>query len=738
MKFEIRSITLYVIICLLPFSALAQDDRKYKEEADDIRKEVWAWDRPEFRVQTVPDKYAGVSSVVIARHTEIRVGDIKRMPLMEIDRELVQINDKAAVDKYSRLSYTQLSRGRGSHGKSVVYVGVRVIKPDGSVKEIDADDIVLTKDEKRIKEAEIAVPDLQVGDRLDYFFALQTNKIYENIIFFTFFLLNESPIMHYSIRCDIGDVYGAEYRCYNGAPDFKRTKNDNDGTVLEISKQGIPAYPFNTLWVSAYRQLPLIRMSIMLGKSGHLINSNHFYGRRQGEVFKNPATSQFIEDEMEIISGIKRRYFKPDSARLTGASSRYMNKLKGNADSMHPDSLAAGLFYALRFESFLDISATMDLRYIRGFASKDPFNPSAYLIRLAALLQYSNLKNNFVLLTGKYGPDINSLMSSDDLSYMLTLPGSGGAMMGISDAFSPAFYIPYQLENTPDAITVDTKTNKTFNPRNFEQGTIKIPGSTYGQNSRTEKLVISPSPANGALLVKRTSTLTGHCKPDVQQELILFEDYYEHERKLLGIEKPLLEHFENPGETGGFFDELKAALTEGRENQKEAFVKEAKNWFGTEVDGLTGHKVVNLGVRHDNPDFVYSSEFSLPGVMKKAGDNFIIDIGKLQGTPLKIEGSQRRRRLNVYAPFARSIHYRISIEIPAGYTAEGIADLNRKVENETGAFAAEASLDGNTVIINVSQVYKNALEPYTNWDKMLAFMDASAEWSNAKLLLRKQ
>ena len=54
-----------------------------------------------------------------------------------------------------------------------VYVGVRVIKPDGSVKEISADDIVLTRDESSRKEAKLAIPDLQPGDIVDYFIAKQ-------------------------------------------------------------------------------------------------------------------------------------------------------------------------------------------------------------------------------------------------------------------------------------------------------------------------------------------------------------------------------------------------------------------------------------------------------------------------------------------------------------------------------------------------------------------------------------
>ena len=89
-------------------------------------------------------------------------------------------------------------------------------------------------------------------------------------------------------------------------------------------------------------------------------------------------------------------------------------------------------------------------------------------------------------------------------------------------------------------------------------------------------------------------------------------------------------------------------------------------------------------------------------------------------------------------PFARSIQWQIRLQIPDGYTAEGISELNRKVENETGYFITEATSDGKTVTINVKKSYNHAFEPAGNWEKMLAFIDAANEWNNAKILLKKK
>ena len=103
-----------------------------------------------------------------------------------------------------------------------------------------------------------------------------------------------------------------------------------------------------------------------------------------------------------------------------------------------------------------------------------------------------------------------------------------------------------------------------------------------------------------------------------------------------------------------------------------------------------------------------------------------------------VKPEQRKRDIDVYMPYARSTEYNIELEIPEGYTAEGISALNKRVENEAGYFTAEASTSGKIISIKVKKHYLHNYEPANNWDKLLAFMDASNDWVNAKLLFKKK
>ncbi|HET6996783.1 MAG TPA: DUF3857 domain-containing protein, partial [Chitinophagaceae bacterium] len=209
----------------LPAQKTAPDN--YKEEADAIRQAVWSWDNPEFKVRQVPAEYANASRVIIARRVDINAtgkvrvalfhNPIPRLDLTEIVREAIKLNDKAAVSDYSEITFTRLVKTSGAFFNNTTkrYIGVRVIKNDGTIKEISADDILLTKDEKSNKEAKLAIPDLQVGDIIDFFIAKRQN-IQQNgsgeVENYTFALFDDAPIINYSIHIEAGRQYAVEYR----------------------------------------------------------------------------------------------------------------------------------------------------------------------------------------------------------------------------------------------------------------------------------------------------------------------------------------------------------------------------------------------------------------------------------------------------------------------------------------------------------------------------------------------
>ena len=738
-------------------AAQTKDAEKYRKESEQMRKTVWAWDKPQFKVKDVPPQYSNASKIIIAHHTELTAdskskfafyglgfGPKKEQTLTEVVREMVKVNDKNAVTDYSELSFTQFEKTSGFYttDKTTSYVGVRVIKPNGSVKEINADDIVLTKDGAAEKKAKVAIPDLQPGDILDYFIATEqnltndmSNKPYRVLLF------DDAPILSLSFHAQLGKKYAIEYRSYNGAPELQVSKNDDKDIIVDVDKANIP--PFETsLWVAPGMQLPFIRMNISLGYKG--FGSKWMDTKKPGEVAKNTDSDEFIDDKASSLSTsyYNGYWMKAAKAEYDDIESDAKKKSKQTGVSfkeLSDEEKAAQLFYTLRYTKLLNfdinqLSSKINIGY-------NTYNGLAF--PLFCTLKAAGLDPAILVTNDRTGLRLSEVMSAGDLTATAYLTGAN-KFVNINTVFDAPFAIPVEIEGLSNtkSFTFDHPgaimgIKKMMGLTNVAEGP-KLPTSSADKNAHIENLKLSLTADKNNLAVHRSTILKGYYKADEQKNLILYEDFFEAERKAFNDEKSLLEELEDGKKSKKYVDEVKSAFAEARKKQKEAFVKEAKSWFEQEITDLKDNKTDNLGVRHTAPDFVYSSNFNLGGLVKKAGNNIIVEIGKIQGQPLVIKQEQRKRDIDVYMPFARSIEYNIELEIPDGYSAEGIAALNKKIETEAGFFTVDATATDKLVTVKIKKYYLHNFEPAKNWDKVIAFTDAANEWVGAKLLFKKK
>jgi len=104
---------------------------------------------------------------------------------------------------------------------------------------------------------------------------------------------------------------------------------------------------------------------------------------------------------------------------------------------------------------------------------------------------------------------------------------------------------------------------------------------------------------------------------------------------------------------------------------------------------------------------------------------------------LKINLEERERSVDVYMPYARKFQYEVQIPIPKGFAVEGLDKLNSKVENTTGSFLTTATLDSGTVVIHVTQTFKNAFEKAGKWPELLGILDAATTFEDARIFFKK-
>jgi hypothetical protein len=149
------------------------------------------------------------------------------------------------------------------------------------------------------------------------------------------------------------------------------------------------------------------------------------------------------------------------------------------------------------------------------------------------------------------------------------------------------------------------------------------------------------------------------------------------------------------------------------------------------------YEVTEEGLQHRSPPFAMKQQFTLDGLVKKAGNNYIVDFGKLITGQIELTTEQRTRSYDINMSYARTVAYQVTVNIPEGYKVEGIENLSKSVINDAGSFVSTTKQEGNSLVLTVRKCYNHAYEPAASWPKMIAFLDAAADFNKQKVLLKK-
>ncbi|MEO5562749.1 MAG: hypothetical protein ABIR18_04920, partial [Chitinophagaceae bacterium] len=190
----------------------------------------------EFKVTAVPEKWNNESAVIIGQKSEYlftRLGSGKKyttvVRIKEFVHKRIKLQDKNALEQFSTFYYVTM----GKDGKAAY----EIIKAS-SGKHVDVDMKNAIEEENDIpaiyrpiyyrlgiKYYKIAIPDLEVGDIIDYTINSTIDwEMKENGIGFTpfiFSLANNYPTMYQQYRFIMADGMKVKFRGFNGASNLK-------------------------------------------------------------------------------------------------------------------------------------------------------------------------------------------------------------------------------------------------------------------------------------------------------------------------------------------------------------------------------------------------------------------------------------------------------------------------------------------------------------------------------------
>lgn len=710
----IRVVFSILLVQLLTLSVNADEKADYLKLAQKVRQEVWSSTPADFQKRTVPDRYKNASAVILSYYRELSTdyyrkatADLvlnlrltRQIDCTDMERMLIQINDKKALKDYSEFTFKTKSRKWtwGYHHKTQTVLGIRVIKKNGNVQEVSLDDYVDVKEGKNDKDLsqKIAVPGLEVGDCIDVFSLDQIDTQEQQLDPFYFVLRQDEPVLYTKVHCVLDQSLATVYRTMNGAPDFTQTTDKDKNAVLDMVMDK-PVDAESSIWYNSLEQSPFIEMYITPTKAKVAVVEK---AMRQKGVRGNPDVTPILQDDWKLL----KSYVSKGGYSPAGLPSTYKSVFKSaKKEGMSAEEKADRIY---------------SFEYVSGGASQRAFNTVAnYLRKLGVEIEMG--------ITTPFGAlPVDKLINYNSTSWFFRLKGTD------------VYYFPGTYPKVASEIPYIYQGRKAYMQDSEEQ--ITIPVSQAEANKSVNDMVVK---LDGTKLdISRKVTYSGEQKM-YGQSLVSPDNTLFGSSQLEAYWRYLKYDDKDPYScyTKKESAELKGAFNEYQKNAIDPFKAEISSYHDGDPVQVGGYGVDCVGIRRDSSNFVYHVDYVMDGMVKRAGNNYLLSVGKLIGSSLKLEGKDRERIDDVWRKMAFVDEWNIEIPLPKGYkvSAEALKKIETSVANECGEFTVKATAGNESVKVYVRKCFAHRVEPVSNWSKLLALVDACSAFADKQMVIAK-
>ncbi|SDF51100.1 DUF3857 domain-containing protein [Chitinophaga filiformis] len=710
------------------YQALAQSkqEREYQEEATQVKQEIWDAKDPAFARTDIPEKYSNESAVIIAMNFTLGADHSRRQDHIAMTlHERIKLQDKAALENYSEFNLQKLKRGGWSSGTRLTsFMGIRVIKADGQQRDIDMKDAVNVKDEQDDKKQKIAISDLQVGDIIDFYVRMNkdASSFYSDPDPLDFSIGEKYPMLDFSLNVNITRKMGVSWRYLNDDPSELKNSKDGDDYVFSIHKTDVPKVT-DERWFYEQRALPTLRLAYNGLKNTEFTNGMNEDRIRRFLTYEIISVNAAYPSLAAIVRGFPD--LLEDYASRTGVRKKDIDKR----------TIAELAFYYIRYASLYKetgIGSSIEVGQQRKtYTPREHYTANVFR---QLLIRY-DIPTVLAAAVPRRVGTLQDVVSLDDLDYfIIAYPDDKPMYCFMTNMLSYPDELPTQLEGQ-QAYTVSVSGSSKEKDASFKK--ISLPMSTADQNVDEEKINVNFAADNmQQLSIDRIIRAKGQYRYNYI-DMLLYEDMLSEERKNLHVSSTRDEDLLATGAYRKRSNEFDIAFSKARKDMDETVSANIASEYGTKPTAVTYFKVAELGLEKQNKPLTMHESFTMDGFVKKAGNNYMLDIGKLITEQIALSNEERKRTYDVNMPFPRTVSYDILVNIPAGYKLEGAENLNKSVNNDTGSFESSTKMEDGKLIVTIKKVYKHHHESSVNWPQMIAFMDAASDFNKQKVLLKK-
>lgn len=697
-------------------NAQTKEEEKYAALVQEIRNEVWSMNLPDFKNTTVPEKYKNEPAVVLAAYEQLELirktkfdwsGAAltkQQITYRSIYRQMVYINSQSALESMSEYSFQSRRKERYTGDEEQRVLGIRILKPDGTVKEIDPSEYVKDNEDgksyrKSLQESykKLAVPGLEVGDIIDIFFAEYSVINNRNPDPMSFYFMEKYPMLAYSIHCEIDSKLSTFYRCLNGAPDFTQRIDSTGNYILDL-RVGDLGRTLPVSWYNSARQTPMILMYIYNIKTPYPWTPPS--AKKQG-MQANPDAQVMISDTRAFM----KSPIKIWSGLLSGRKNEISKALKAKQAEGWSDEKLMDYLYQYCF-----------LRYMQMGAD---YSPEKFILLVHNLMEKAGIPHQVGITTQCKQEPLSQLINYANTIWFIYLEANGKC------------YAPPSYYNYPSEVPVYLQGEEAILEDNTR---ITLPASIADDNRNLT--TITASIDDNTLNLSRHEEIYGSLKRKIQPYLVLDEDLGNSLHRQLGITATIYDETKEKYRTN-----QQERYRQEREKEKDGYRNEVIAYHGSD-EGLganIGYKLLSIGNRADSIAFAYQTDYTLDGYVKKAGQNLLLSAGLLIGSQPEIKGEERRRNEDIYQEMPKTYLWDIKVRLPQDYqiASDGLKKMNTRTENECGAFIARATVENNMLHLQVEKRTNHTSEPVSNWQKILDIFDAAKAYETLTIALKK-
>lgn len=703
----------------------------------DVMNYVWNSDDPATKTTAVPDDWKDESAVYLyfEYYYETKKISLNEAGVSFLAHYRVKLLDQHAVDDFSTAYYSASAHGNYPLDKcdrQKDFLGIKVIKPDGSEKMVNSSEFITEKNKKKV-----AVPNLGIGDIIDYYlytydyWDISNLKNFYSIID-NFVLAGQYPVKYFKYQLVTDDNWQVKFTTGEHGPKITEEEIGSKGEdyrFMAIDSNIVAAN--RIIWNYPYQSSGFIKLYVR-NYSSYLSN------------YRSDSSTYRISrvDDQDIKD--KYSYFfyssSEEAATVYGEFQKYLKKAYGKAD-LPKEKLLEEYYYYLRhyyinryyvYDRFHASASSTDdedkhaIKY--GENGERYVDPWLFTECIIYGLKALDIPYEIVAGLPRFHGKLADVIDAHETDYILRANLKTPVYFSKPTVFSTFNRLPASVEGTEDYVLQPTK-------RNFLKATkTTLPVTPAKDNTILCNYSVAFDPEDNLKLdIQASEEFNGLQMHDYQ---LLFVDYMKmiwNENDRYGTEKwgagnNLRKKFQIQ------MDDFKKSAEEKR---KSNFEKYAKGQFNSENLELINYRNETTGNEPGDSNLVIDFTCRVQDLVKKIGNDYILKAGKLFGGQITLNEKNMHRNVDVYMDYARGYEFSISIKIPEGYEVKGLDAFNTDIENSTGCLISNASVNNGILELKLKKYYYHNFEKKEDWQKMKDFLIPASLLTSKEILLKK-